>query len=228
MIYRVIITIRKHIATQEARSRTSIPIRIDKPTIRRIIISTLQIIEACFGIVVVASIAQGVNVCHGAGTGNDFAPCVIGVACHFLVFLNCGACVNTHQLDNIALQIQDIVVSSIATAAVGRVPQCKRITGVVIDEIHHSVTIALANDFAVLRDVGMRYAVYDLLCTDTICIIAVVVGTTISGDTRKLSALHPSQVGVGLFAVVVVQRITVFVRNRRAESASRMPRATGA
>ena len=197
-----------------------------------VIISALQIIKSCFCIVVIATVAQGVNVCHGAGAGNDFAPCVIGVACHFLVFLNCGACVNTHQLDNIALQIQDIVVSSIATAAVGRVPQGKRFSGVVVDKVQHLCGCAradsLTHDLTVLCDIGMGHTVYDLLCADAVAVIAVVVGTTVYGNTCKLSAVFPSQVGVGLFAVVVVQRITVFIRNRRAESASRMPRATGA
>ena len=129
------------------------------------------------------------------------------------------------------MQIQDIVVSSVATAAVGRVPQGKRFSGVIVDKVQHlcgcATTNRLAHDLAVLGNIGMGHTVYDLLCADAVAVIAVVVGTTVYGNTCKLSALQPCQVGVGLFAVVVVQRIAVFIRNRRSTSASRMPRATG-
>ena len=74
----------------------------------------------------------------------------------------------------------------------------------------------------------MGHAVYDLLCADAVAVVAVGIGAAACGDACKLSAIFPRQVGVGFLAVVVVQRITVFIRNRRAESASRMPRATGA
>ena len=46
----------------------------------RVIVAGLQIIEAGFGVVVVATVAHGVKVDHVAGGGNDVAPRVIGVA----------------------------------------------------------------------------------------------------------------------------------------------------
>ena len=72
------------------------------------------------------------------------------------------------------------------------------------------------------------HTAYDLLCANAVAVIAVVVSATVYSDACKLFAVFPCQVGVGLFAVVVVQRVAVFIGNRRSASASRMPRATGA
>ena len=60
-----------------------IPIRIDKPTPRRVIVPALQIVQPRFRVVDVPAVAQGVLFAEGggqrAGGGQQIAPCVVGV-----------------------------------------------------------------------------------------------------------------------------------------------------
>ena len=60
-----------------------IPIRIDKPTPRRVIIPALQIVQPRLRVVDVSAVAQGVlfaeGCCHRTGGGQRVAPCVVGV-----------------------------------------------------------------------------------------------------------------------------------------------------
>ena len=67
-----------------------------------VVVAGLEAIEAGFGVVVVAAIAEGIDACHSAGAADDIAPCVIGVACdrHILKAGDIG-----DQLDYIALQV---------------------------------------------------------------------------------------------------------------------------
>lgn len=51
-------------------------ISIDKSTILRIVVSALQIIESRLGVVVVASVAEGVEVGYAVGAGNGSAGVV--------------------------------------------------------------------------------------------------------------------------------------------------------
>ena len=60
-----------------------IPIRIDKPTPRRVIIPALQIVQPRFRVVDIAAVAERVGCAEGggqrAGGGQRIAPCVVGV-----------------------------------------------------------------------------------------------------------------------------------------------------
>ena len=61
----------------------SISIRIDESAHGRIIISALEIVEAGFGIVDIATVAERIvhaqSGCHGTGGGQKIAPRVIGI-----------------------------------------------------------------------------------------------------------------------------------------------------
>ena len=63
---------------------TSIAVGIDKPAGVGIIVAALEVVEPGLAVVVVATIPQGVNFCHGAGSGQDFAIGIIRV-CRYLV-----------------------------------------------------------------------------------------------------------------------------------------------
>ncbi len=73
---RAVIAICKHICSRKALSGAAIAIRIDKPTICRIVVSALQVVESCLGVVVVASVAEGVEVSYAVGAGNGGAGVV--------------------------------------------------------------------------------------------------------------------------------------------------------
>ena len=44
-----------------------------------VVISALEIVEAGFGVVVIAPVAQGIDAGHCAGAGEQITPCVVGV-----------------------------------------------------------------------------------------------------------------------------------------------------
>ena len=121
----------------------------------RVVISALELIEPCLGVVVVASVAQRVDLRHCACGGEDVAPCVVDVGGHFLI-LKAGDVPN--HLHHIALQIQHIAVSLSGSGAVF-VNQRKGSAGFVVNEIQDLRRAAAANrfshDLAVLRDIGM-------------------------------------------------------------------------
>ena len=62
-IYRIIFAIRKHIATQKTLCiRRSICIRIDEPAVGKVVVPALEVVKARFAVVVIAAVAQGVDV----------------------------------------------------------------------------------------------------------------------------------------------------------------------
>ena len=104
MGHRIVEAIRKHIVAQQALSGTYVNVGIDKPTNRRIIISAIEIIETKLGIVVIASVTEGIEIGVGIGSrdvmvgGYAVAPSIVGVgddlcACRVI------------DCDNIALKI---------------------------------------------------------------------------------------------------------------------------
>ncbi len=76
-----------------------IDVCIDEPMVRGVIVAGLEVIEAGFGVVVVAAIAERVNACHTAGGCQDFAPGVVGIG-----RISCAAGID--ELDYIALQVK--------------------------------------------------------------------------------------------------------------------------
>ena len=68
-VYGIVCAICKHVMSQDALSCGSIPIRIEEAASGGVVISALQVIEAGFGVVVVAAVAEGINRCEGAGGG---------------------------------------------------------------------------------------------------------------------------------------------------------------
>ena len=86
--YRIIITIRIHIVTQQSCSGADIPICIQEPSPLRVIVPALQIVKPRVRIVVIPPIPERIkradnpllNRCRARLGGNRaVAPCVIGV-----------------------------------------------------------------------------------------------------------------------------------------------------
>ena len=71
--------------------------------VRRIVVSALEVVEAGFGVVVVASVAERVDLCHGAGGVGNLTPGVVGVAG------NQGSAF-IEQTKNVTLQVQNVVI----------------------------------------------------------------------------------------------------------------------
>ena len=64
--------------------------------VRRVVIAGLEVIEARFGIVIVATVAQRVDAGHAAGDRQVIAPSVIGIGRN-------GSAGSSHELHYIAL-----------------------------------------------------------------------------------------------------------------------------
>lgn len=72
-----IVAISEHVISYFAGARRSLLVSIDKPADHGRIAAVLQVVEACFGIVIVSTVPQGVDVRQAATGGNEFAPGVV-------------------------------------------------------------------------------------------------------------------------------------------------------
>ena len=88
------------------------------------IVSGLQVIEAGFGIVVIATVADGVQVCELAGLGENCAVGIVSIAGH-------GLAGGIDQMHHVALQVQDVVVGSGSCRAAGLRGQVQHIGPIV-------------------------------------------------------------------------------------------------
>ena len=83
--HRIIATIHIHIEADHVAIGIHIPIRIQEPSPLGIIISRLQIVQPGLGVVVVASVAEGIIIGVEVGSvavvpcGGMVAPCVVGI-----------------------------------------------------------------------------------------------------------------------------------------------------
>ena len=150
----IISAIREHICPNKALPSACVAVRIDEPPVRGVIVAGLEIIETGFCIVVVPAIAERVLVGHGAGLGQEVAPCVVLIGCY-------GTAGGSDQLYDVALEIQNVVIRDEATAAVSRVVQCKRLSRFVVEEVQNFRDTAVylhrfPNDLAAQRQVLMR------------------------------------------------------------------------
>ena len=127
----VVITIRKHISSNESLPCTLITVRINKSPVRRIIITRLQVIESGLIIIIVPTISERVDLSQSTGAGHDISPCIIFVGCDRLI-LKAGDIMD--QLHHVALQIQNVIIC-LEARSVRRILQCKRLSGFIIDEI---------------------------------------------------------------------------------------------
>ena len=172
-----------------------------------VVIAGLEVIEACFGIIVIAAVTDGVTGDEAGfggraavGAGNCYiAPCVVVVVADdgFGVGDCSRGCIfagyDTEDALHVALRVRSIEVGIIRRATVGRVGNCKRSTQIIIDEVHDDgssvVREGFTDDFAVERCVGVGYTVNDFLSTNTVKVIRVVISLSTRGDACKLSAI---------------------------------------
>ena len=117
-----------------------IPIRIDKPTPRRVIVPALQIVQPRFRVVDIPAVAQRVLFAEGggqrAGGGQQIAPCVVGVG-H-----DAGAA-GADKAGHVALRVLDVEIlrltPDVAAVIVGIRPRLSRRLIVLADELVEAV-----------------------------------------------------------------------------------------
>ena len=98
-----VVAICEHITTKQSLPGGGIAVRIHKPSCGGVIIAGLEVIEAAFGIIVVATVTKRVLFSQGAGGCEELAVGVVGITRH-------GIAAGIHQAHDIALQICDVII----------------------------------------------------------------------------------------------------------------------
>ena len=211
--HRVIIAICKHIVPQDALAGGSEGIAVQESPDDGVIISALQVIETGFGIAVVTSVAQGVEVGDGqvaklcAGDTQDVAPGVVGILRHGFI----GA---VHQLDHVALGVENIVIGGVIVLGLVEVaPHGQGVAGFVVGEVQHilegsrgGVCHLIPHDLAVLGDVLMPLPICELHAPHARHVVLIAVSLAALGDAAQSAPLGPGQVGI-FRSVVPVFRV---------------------
>ena len=188
-----------------------------------VIISALEVIEAGFGVVVVAAVAEGVQVCDGEvlalgfGDAEDIAPGVVGIFRDSLV----GTVEDFHH---IALAVDHIVIGTVGSLGLVQIAtHGQRVAGFVVGEVQAAdistragIRHIVPDNTAILRHILMLQALGDLYAAHTGHVVLVAVGLVALGDAAEPPALRPGQVrvvravepgqGVAVVAVLDVAR----------------------
>ena len=195
---RIILAIREHIGTEEAVGvGGGEGVGVDEPADGRIIIAALEIVEAGLGVVVIATVAQWVEVADrrvAAVVHRAVAPCIIVVGCsEFAARIEDGG--------HIALRVEDVVIELRCLAVL--VDHGERLVAVVIDELEGViVTPSLPHDLAGERGVGVGRIADLLVAADAGHVVGVGHLLAVHRRGGELAALRPRE---GIVLAVVVR-----------------------
>lgn len=217
ILYRAIIAICKHIDPQEALAGAGVAVRVEEAAKGGVIISTLEIVEACLGIEVITTVTQGVDLCKAAGCAQDIAPGVIAV-------LGIDRAALIIELYYVALRIGYIMEGVIARdAGIPILPHGKWVPVLVVQEIQAadkcasgSVGHSFPDYLAALGHVLMPQAICNLDAAIAGHVVLIVVGLAALGNATEPAALDPGQPSV-FRAVVPVDRVTKTARRSIAD-----------
>lgn len=137
-------------------------VRIDKPPHARIIIPTLEIIQICIGIVVIATISKGINRCNSGGIlryGTN-APSIVGISRN-------GLSVLVNDSNNVTLQVLDEIIRGVV------IKNTTNTFLIIVDRNKRTGSPRFTQDFCTLKSIGVLYAPYCLARSDTIRIVGI-------------------------------------------------------
>ena len=220
---RVILTICEHIGTEETVGvGGSEGVGVDEPAVGKVVVPALEVVKARFAVVVIAAVAQGIDVPDEGGIRGLFAVSTMhGVVAPRAVVVGRGErAVRVQQRNDVALRIEDVVVERRGRAVV--VDHGERLVAVVVHEleglhrlVNRIVAVArlplLAHDLAGERGIGIgRRALVggrvDLLAAaDTGHVVGIGDLLAVHRCGGELAALRPRE-GIVL-AVVICNRV---------------------
>ena len=204
---RVILAIREHIGAEETVGvGGGEGVRVDEPADGRVIIAALEIVEAGLGIIVIAAVAQGVEVGDAGGIGEDFRTAVIhrAVAPGVIVVGRSEFAARIEDGGHIALRVEDVVIELRCLAVL--VDHGERLVAVVIDELEGViVTPSLPHDLAGERGVGVGRIADLLVAADAGHVVGVGHLLAVHRRGGELAALRPRE-GI-ILAVVIRDRV---------------------
>ena len=175
---------------------TEISVGVNEPADGRVIIAALEIVEAGLGVIVIAAVAQWVEVANrrvAAVVHRAVAPGIIVVGrSEFAARIEDGR--------NIALRIEDVVIQRRGRAII--VDHGERLVAVVIDELEGFFAPLLPHDLAGERGVGVGRVADLLAAADAGHIVGVGHLFAVHGGLCELTALRPRE---GIVLAVVVR-----------------------
>lgn len=133
---RVILTIREHIGAEEAVGvGGGEGVSVNEPAVGEVIVPALEVVKARFAVVVIAAVAQGIDVPDEGGIRGLFAVSTMhGVVAPRAVVVGRGErAVRVQQRDDIALRVKDVVIECRGRAVV--VDHGERLVAIVIDKL---------------------------------------------------------------------------------------------
>ena len=204
---RIILAIREHIGAEEAVGvGGGEGVGVDEPADGRVIIAALEVVEAGLGVVIIAAVAQGVDVGDAGGISEDFRTAVVHCAV--------APCIIVVERDHSARRIKDgrhvtLCVDKVIVQLRRRpvlIDHREGLAAVVIDELK-SVVIApsLPHDLAGERRVGIGRITDLLAAANTSHVIGVLHGLAAHDGLCELTPLRPVEMVVT--AVVVRDRV---------------------
>ena len=165
-------------------------IRIDETADAGIVVTALQVVEPGFSVVVLATVANGIDSSHGAVGINHIAPGIVAILCD-----GCTGAVD--DPDNITLLVQNIdVVCTVVLEGIGQ-------TAVIVDDIQDIAAPGLTNDLTIQSQVVVSHTVNSLAVTDASHIVGVLDLVVIGLCIDELAALCPVKVPTGAVVVAV-------------------------
>lgn len=133
---RVILTIREHIGAEEAVGvGGGEGVGVNEPAVGEVIVPALEVVKARFAVVVIAAVAQGIDVPDEGGIRGLFAVSTMhGVVAPRAVVVGRGERTGGIQKGNdVVLRVEDVVVEHRGRAVV--IDHGERLAAVVIDKL---------------------------------------------------------------------------------------------
>ena len=196
---RVILAICEHIGAEEAVGvGGGEGVGVDEPADGRVIVAALEIVEAGLSVVVIAAVAQRVEVADrrvAAVIHRAVAPCIIVVGCSDLA-------ARIEDGGHIALCIDKVIVQFRLRPVL--VDHGERLVAIVVDKLKRFAVPLLPHDLAGERGVGVGRVADLLAAADTGHVVGV--GDLLAVDRCgcELAALRPRE-GI-ILAVVICNR----------------------
>ena len=154
-------------------------VNIDKPSKLRAIVSAVEIIQPGLGVVVVASVAEGILVAHGVAGGvgdGAVAPGVVAVGGNDLA----GG--GPDDGDDIPLDIVEVVEQH------GPVGKAHALAGAVVEEPHDRIPGLLRQNLGAVEEEFRGGSIHRLAGADAVGVVLIAVGVAAVGDFPQLPA----------------------------------------
>ena len=142
---RVVPAVGEHIIAEEALAGGGVGVGVDESADGGVVVAGLEVIEPGFGVVDIAAVAQGIDLCQGAGGGQDLAVGIVRVGRYYLL-------IAVQDRQNIALEISDKIVGG---AIIG---QGVGVTAFVVEEVQGVAAAPFSRQVAKAKDGLLSYS----------------------------------------------------------------------